>query len=121
NIRGVTFDEALGEVWVKVQAPDKTQDTALHELRHIWQLRGDRYKSSGLLTYEQREADADHFAQTWTWETTPAYVDQAVAHREWERTWLPVHEATAREYGERAQVRRSPMLRASPAPGRQSH
>src|SRR5690348_4782150 len=34
NIRGVVFDEALGEVWVKLQAPDKARETALHELKH---------------------------------------------------------------------------------------
>lgn len=117
HLRGVVFDEVLGEVWVKVQALDATRDTALHELRHVWQLRGDHYKSAGLLTYEQRQADADDFARTWTWEQTPAVIDQAAARREWERRWRPVHEATAREYAQRAE-RRSPMLRASTASGR---
>jgi len=119
GLRGVVFDEALSEIWVKIQAPEATENTALHELRHVWQLRADRYKSAGLLTMEQRQADADRFAESWDWRQTPAVVDQAAAHREWERVWRPVHEATAREYAERFDTRRSPMLRAGPALGRQ--
>lgn len=100
NLRGIVFDDALGEIWVKAQIPTATRDTALHELRHVWQLRGDRYKSVGLLTYEQRQADADDFARTWRWDQTPAVVDQAANQREWERRYAPMHEAARQHVAE---------------------
>jgi hypothetical protein len=71
GIRGIVFDDALHEVWVAVQDPERTRDSALHELKHVHQLRGDRYKSLGLHSYEQRQTDADQFARTWTWEQVP--------------------------------------------------
>lgn len=119
GVRGLTFDAHLDEIWLKPQTMDATKNSALHETKHIHQLRGDHYRTLGLHSYESRQADADDFAERWTWDMTPPVVDQAAAHAEWGRTWRPVHEATASYYAERAATRRSPMLRASPALGRQ--
>lgn len=101
GLRGVVFDDALGEIWVKAQAPAQTTETALHELRHVWQLRGDRYKSVGLLTMEQRQADADDFARTWRWDQTPALVDQAAGRRLWEQRYGPMHEEARQHVADR--------------------
>lgn len=81
GLRGVVFPDALSEVWVTVQDAAKARETALHELRHVWQLRGDRYLTMGLLTYEQRQADADEFARTWRWDMPPVAAP-AVAHHQ---------------------------------------
>jgi len=106
------FDEALSEVWIKIQSSSAAEETARHEVRHCWQLAGDRYKSAGLLTMEQRQRDADAFAASWSLTDVPRVVDQARARAEWERRWRPVHEATRVAYAERAQAaRRGPMMR----------
>jgi hypothetical protein len=116
DLRGITFGESLGEVWVKVQAPDKTKDTALHELRHVWQLQpaAFRWLQPELKTMEQRQADADDFARTWTWDM-PAVTAPVGAHAQrsattagsergrliWEERYAPLHEAQRQAVAER--------------------
>lgn len=92
NVDGVVFAEALSELWVAVGDPEQTKESALHEVKHVQQ-----YRSNPVMTVVEAERQADEFARTWTWEMTPPVVDQAAAHREWERRYGPMHQA-AREY-----------------------
>jgi hypothetical protein len=126
NIRGVTFDDTLSEIWVRVQDRERARDTALHELRHVWQLQPAEFRwlLPGLKTMAERQADADHFAATWTWDM-PAPVTasrQVAAHAQpaggdrhgaggsergrqiWEEKYAPLHEA-ARQYVAERQAR----------------
>lgn len=116
NLRGVTFGAAQGEIWVRVGPLADVHETALHELRHVQQV---RTLAAVLDNDAAAERDADDFAKSWRWDQTPTVVDQAAGRRLWEQRYAPLHEATAAAYAERATHRRSPMLRASPAPSRQ--
>jgi len=96
NLRGIVFGHALSEIWVKIQDRDRARDSALHELRHVWQLKDERYLKLGLLTMEQRQRDADNFAATWSLEQVPPMTpgraaDQEKARRVWELKYGHLH------------------------------
>lgn len=112
NLRGVTFGAALGEIWVRVADIADAEETALHEVRHVHQMR--RYVDDGKeLSHEGDELDAEDFAKTWspwapgspyapTAATTPA-ADQAAARRLWEQRYAPIQEAGRQYVAERQQ------------------
>jgi HK97 family phage prohead protease len=63
--RGIVWEP--NEVWIAIQDRAAAVNTTLHEVRHVYQLQADRWLHLDLLTYEQRQADADSFASSWSY------------------------------------------------------